>query len=313
MNNKALIILIVFCIALTISTDNFLTGTNLMNIVRQISYSIILGVGFTLTLGAGNLDLSVGAMLGLISMVTCKLSIVEGVPFFVVILVGLVLGAVCGACNGLLAQIFKIPAMITTVATQNIFRGLTYVISKNASVTGLPDAYVYMGQGYVGPIPFPVIIMVVVVIVGYIVLNRTTFGRRCLAVGGNMEAARVSGINVFKIKVLFYVWTGVCAAIAAMVYAGRVASGQVNAGNGMEMDIMAGVVIGGTTIGGGNGEMVGTVIGCLMVQVINNGMNLLHIDTNWQTVAKGLLILIAVILDSQGEQLLTKRLAKKAS
>ncbi len=312
MNNKALIILIVFCLALTIATDKFLTTTNIMNVVRQVSGSIILGVGFTLTLGAGNLDLSVGSMLGLISMVTCKLSIMEGMPFAIVIVLGLLLGAVCGAGNGLIAQIFKIPAMITTVATKNIFQGLTFIISKNTSVTGLPKAYVFLGQGYIGPFPFQILLMIAIVIIGYLVLNRTTFGRHCLCVGGNMEAARVSGINVFKTKVFAYIWMGVMAAISGMVYAGRVASGQVSAGNGMEMDIMAGVVIGGTTIGGGNGKMVGTVIGCLMVQVINNGMNLLNIDTNWQTVAKGLLILIAVILDSQGEQILTKRLAKKA-
>ena len=201
MNNKALIILIVFCLALTIATDKFLTTTNIMNVVRQVSGSIILGVGFTLTLGAGNLDLSVGSMLGLISMVTCKLSIMEGMPFAIVIVLGLLLGAVCGAGNGLIAQIFKIPAMITTVATKNIFQGLTFIISKNTSVTGLPKAYVFLGQGYIGPFPFQILLMIAIVIIGYLVLNRTTFGRHCLCVGGNMEAARVSGINVFKTKV----------------------------------------------------------------------------------------------------------------
>ena len=313
MNNKALIILIVFSIVLSCLTDKFLTSKNLINILRQVSVSIILGVGFTLTLGTGNLDLSVGAMLGLVSMVTCKIAVLRVVPFPVIILLGIAFGAFCGFLNGYLSQTFKIPAMITTVAMKNVFQGLTYIISKNSTVSDLPAAYTNMGQGYVFElIPIPVLIMLAMVILGYVVLNRTTFGRRCLAVGGNSEAARVSGINVKAIKIASFVWMGMCAGLAAMVYAGRVGSGQVSAGNGMEMDIMAGVVIGGTTIGGGNGKIIGTVVGCLMVQVINNGMQLLSIDTNWQVVAKGLLILIAVTLDSQGEQLLVRRMAKKA-
>lgn len=312
MNNKALIILIFFAIFLSVASDNFLTQVNLINVLRQSSVSIIIGIGFTVLLSTGGLDLSVGALVGLIGMITCKMSLVNGMPFGIILVVGVVLGILCGLANGIISTTFVVPAMIVTVATQNVFNGFTYLISDNSAVVGLPDIYINMGQGYLGILPIPVIIMICVVALGWFLLNKTTFGRHCLAVGGNAEAARVSGINVKKVKLLAFSWVSACAALAGMVYAGRVGSGQVSAGSGMEMDIMAGVVIGGTTIGGGNGKMIGTVFGCLMIQVINNGMNLLGIDTNWQVVAKGALILVAVILDSQGEKLIRKTLVKAA-
>lgn len=310
MNNKALVILLLFCVVLSLTTDTFLTPTNLLNVVRQVCVSIILGTGFTVILSTGSLDLSVGAMLGLIGVITANLSKMAGVPFFLVIIVGILVGMGLGMVNGVVSDKFAIPAFIVTLATKNIFTGSTYLITHNKPVIDLPDPYVFLGQGYLGPIPLAIVVMVIIVILGYLLLNKTTLGRHCLAVGGNAEAARVSGVNITKTRIMAYMWMGICAGIAALLYTGRSASAQINAGSGMEMDIIAGVVIGGTTIGGGSGKVVGTVMGCLMVQVINNGMTLLGLDSNWQIVMKGLLILVAVVLDIQGEKLVKARMIR---
>lgn len=310
MNNKALVILLLFCVVLSLSTDTFLTPTNLLNVVRQVCVSIILGAGFTVILSTGSLDLSVGAMLGLIGVITANLSKAAGVPFFLVIVVGVLAGMGLGMVNGVVSDKFAIPAFIVTLATKNVFTGATYLITHNKPVINLPAAFVNLGQGYLGPIPIPIIVMVFIVILGYLLLNKTTLGRHCLAVGGNPEAARVSGVNITKTRIMAYMWMGICAGIAALLYTGRSASAQINAGSGMEMDIIAGVVIGGTTIGGGNGKVIGTVMGCLMVQVINNGMTLLGLDSNWQVVMKGVLILVAVVLDIQGEKLVKARMIR---
>ena len=286
LNNKALIILILFAVILSLTTDTFLTATNLINVLRQASVSIILGVGFTICLATGSLDLSVGALMGMVGMITCKISLIDGMPVAGAIVLGVLLGIVCGLVNGVITTTFAVSAMIVTVATQNVFKGTTYLVSHNSAVIGLPKSLIHLGQGYVGIIPVPVIIMICVVALGYFILNRTTFGRHCLAVGGNEEAARVSGIDVQKVRLASFAFVGGLAAIAGIVYSGRTGSAQVGAGVGTEMDIMAGVVIGGTSIGGGNGKVIGTFFGCMMVQVINNGMNLLGIDTNWQVVVK---------------------------
>ncbi len=213
LNNKALIILILFVIVLSITTDTFLTATNIINVLRQASVSIILGVGFTILLSTGSLDLSVGALMGMVGMITCKISLIDGMPFAAILVAGILLGIVCGLVNGFISTKFAVPAMIVTVATQNIFKGTTYLVSNNSSVIGIPDIYINMGQGYVGAIPVSVIIMAAVVALGYFLLNRTTFGRHCLAVGGNSEAARVSGINVTRVKLLAFAWVSACAAL----------------------------------------------------------------------------------------------------
>ncbi len=311
LDNKALLILIILVLGISIGTKGlFIQQTNVLNVIRQVCASITLGCGFTLILAAGGIDLSVGAMVSLIGIWSAQLSLIDSLPFAVVLILTILIGIGVGAFNGLVVNGLGLPAFVVTIGTKSIFEGITAIVSNNQSVIGIPDAYRFIGQGYVFgslKVPFTIFIMLFMVILTWFIINKTRFGRFCLATGGNAEAARACGVNVKKISTLSYVWMGACASITAMIMTGRSASGQVGAGSGMEMDIIAGVVMGGTSMTGGVARVVGTVFGCLMIGVINNGLNLLQVDANWQKVAKGLLILIAIFLDAYGAKLLAKR------
>lgn len=309
LSNKALIILFLLCVAAALSTPAFLTSRNLMNVVRQISASAILGIGFTLVIASANLDLSVGYMLGMLGVIMGLLSRAN-VPFPLVLLAGLGVGALCGFINGFIGVKFKLPLFIVTLATGQVYRGATQLLSNTSPISGLQESFKVLGQGYIGPIPIPIYIMVFVMLVLYVLLNKTRFGRHAIATGGNKEAARTSGINTDSVTIRVYVIMGICVAIAAMIMTGRAFSAQPAAGQGMEMDAIAAVVIGGTSLSGGTGHIAGTVIGTLIVGVINNMLNLNAVDTNWQLVAKGLLILTAVLLDVISTRYFDKKLRK---
>jgi ribose transport system permease protein len=301
-NNKALMILLILVVLISLVSNIFFTPKNLMNVLRQVCVSAILGIGFTIVLASGNIDLSIGSTLGMCGVVMAMLSKIEGIPFAVVIAVGILLGMAIGALNATIITLFKLPAFIITLAMQSVIKGAMYILARNAPVVGISDSFVWFGQGYVGPIPVPVIVMAIVLFTVWLILNKTVFGRHAIAMGGNLEAARNAGVNIPLIRYGVYIVVGACAAIAGLVMTGRTASGQLSAGSGMEMDAIAAVVIGGTSMAGGAGNVFGSVIGCIIVGVINNSLNLLNVNPNWQIIAKGLLIVIAVLLDSQGEQ-----------
>lgn len=309
LNNKAIIILLLLGVVATCMNPAFISGRNLMNVIRQICASAILGIGFTLVIASANLDLSVGYMLGMLGVIMGLMSRAN-IPFALVLLAGVAVGAFCGFINGFIGVRFQLPLFIVTLATGQVYRGACQLLSNTSPVNGLQDAFKVLGQGYLGPIPVPIYIMAVVGIVLYIVLNKTRFGRHAIATGGNREAARTSGINTGFVTIRIYMIMGVCAAIAAMVMTGRAFSAQPAAGTGMEMDAIAAVVIGGTSLSGGSGRIGGTVVGCLIVGVINNMLNLAGVDSNWQLVAKGLLILAAVLLDVASSNYFTKKLKK---
>ncbi len=311
---KALLILIGLMVVLSIISDVFLTPTNLINVLRQICASTTLGVGFTLVVASGNIDLSVGCMVGMIGTFAALMCTRTSLSAVLVILLSLGIGVLCGLLNGHLISTLKLPFFIATIATMSIFKGANYLACNNSSVTGIPDWFKQIGQGYVGPIPIPVIIMVGMVVLGVILVKKTTFGRNALALGGNREAARVCGVNIKRVQVGVFVFMGLCAAVTALILTGRAASAQTTAGQGMEMDAIAAVVIGGTPLSGGKGRMAGTLIGCLIVGCINNGLNLLNVDSNWQLVAKGILIVVAVVIDvwsAQASERMMKRRAEK--
>lgn len=311
LDNKAVLILLLLCIVATCMNSAFLGGRNIMNVIRQVCASAILGVGFTLVIASANLDLSVGYMLGMIGVIMGLLSRAN-VPFPLVLIAGLAVGALCGFINGFIGVKFKLPLFIVTLATGQVYRGACQLLSNTSPVNGLQNAFKVLGQGYLLGVPIPIYIMVVVGVTLYIVLNKTRFGRHAIATGGNREAARTSGINTDSITIRIYMIMGVCAAIAAMVMTGRAFSAQPAAGQGMEMDAIAAVVIGGTSLSGGAGRIGGTVVGCLIVGVINNMLNLAGVDSNWQLVAKGLLILAAVLLDVASSRYFGKKLKKVA-
>jgi len=313
MGNKAFIIVLFMSVILSFASPVFFGASNILNIIRQVSVSTLLSIGFTIVLSSGNMDLSVGTLLGLCGMVLAKLIKDFKVPIPLAILITLLFAILCGSLNALIITTFRIPFFIVTLATQSIFRGANYLLSQLVPVAGLPDKFLYIGQGYLWGIPVPIFIMLLVVVCVWILMNRTKFGRHILAVGGNQEAARVSGINTKKITYGVYMCGALCTGIAAVVMTSRAASAQVSAGIGMEMDAIAAVVIGGTSMSGGNANVWGTVFGCLIVGIVNNGLNLLGVDSNWQVVAKGVLILFAVIIDTVTARSLASRLNKQAA
>lgn len=305
MDNKALVILVIFVFVVCCLTDDFFSSRNLTNILRQICTSCTLSLGFTLVLSSGMIDLSIGYMLGMIGIATAMMS-VSGVSAPVVIIAALVIGGFCGFLNAFITSMFNLAPFIVTLAMGMVYQGVNLLICRAKSISGLPDWYLFFGTGKVLGIPFPVIVMLVLVIVMAVVMQRTKFGRYALAVGGNRKAARVCGIPTQKIMYAVYIITGICVGMAALLLTGRTASAQTTAGAGMEMDAVAAVVIGGTPMEGGKANVFGTLIGCLLIQVISNSLNLLGVDSNWQKIAKGLVIIVAIILDQQGSRLLDR-------
>lgn len=308
--NKALLILIVVCIFVACLTDKFFTFSNLMNVLRQNCAAIILGVGFTYVVASASIDLSVGTMVSLVGVVTAFASR-TAIPFILVLVLAILFGALLGAANGAIITRFGIQAFIVTLAMQSVFKGVTYLVSSNKAVTNISDEYTFMGQGYIGAVPFQIYFMILILIIGIILMNKTKFGRRVLAIGGNEIAANVCGIDVKKMRFMVHVLMGICVAFAAVLITGRAGSAQPTAGQGMEMDVIAAVVIGGTPLEGGEANVLGTAIGCLIVGVINNGLNLLKVDSNWQIVCKGILILAAVLFDVASHKFLAKGVEKK--
>jgi ribose/xylose/arabinose/galactoside ABC-type transport system permease subunit len=306
LDNKSLVILLIICIAATFLSEHFLTFTNIRNVIRQVVVSAILALGFTLILGSGHIDLSVGCQLGLIGVLMAKVS-KAGVPLPLVLLIGLAIGACTGALNAAAINSFSLPPFIVTLSTASIYKGAVYLISKMTPVSNIPKSFINIGQGYILSIPIPVLIMFVVLIIMWFVVKKTLFGRHAIAMGGNIEAARVCGINVRRVRLAVYSVMGMYAAIAAFVLTGRSASAQVAAGQGMEMNAIAAVVLGGTPMGGGYAYVPNTIVGCLIVGVVANILNLLNVDVNWQEVAKGALILFAIILDSQSNAIKARR------
>lgn len=313
MENKIIFILFLLILGMSLASDAFLTSRNILNVLRQISTSALVGLGFTLVVASGNIDLSVGTMLGLIGVVMAKLSLIPGMPLPVAIIFGLIFGLGLGLFNGFLITYLKLNGFVATLATAMVFKGVNYLVTGNAAVFGLSDTFKIFGQGYVWIIPVPVILMCIMALILTIFLKYSWYGRHIIAIGGNAEGAKAAGIDVEKIKRLAYVIMGLFAGLSALVMTGRLGSAQTTAGQGMEMDAVAAVVLGGTSLYGGKAKVLGTILGCFAVGIINNGLNLAHVDANWQIVVKGLLIIIAIIIDSQSQEFVAKLQAKESS
>ena len=310
---KVFIILIIICAVASVVSPYFLKWSNIFNVIRQISMNGIIAIGFTLVLAEGSIDLSVGSMVGLIGVCTAMLAKLDlPIPYVTLVLIAIAFGIVLGFINGFVVSTLKIPAFIATLATQIAMRGVIYVITNNQHVTSLPDELEFFGQGYVGPIPFPVIILLIVTIIGYFVLKRTKFGRHAIAVGANRDAAHYCGIPVKKTEYGVFIFMGACAGVAALILTGRSGAAQTGAGLNMEMDSIAAVVMGGTPMTGGYGNIIGSIGGSLIIGVISNVLNLTKVDSNWQYIVKGLLIIAAVLLDVQSTRI-KNRLTDKAA
>jgi ribose transport system permease protein len=285
--------LVAVCVLMSFATDNFLSFNNAMNVMRQVSIIGIMAVGMTFVILTGGIDLSVGAVMALGGTITAGL-MVGGLNPSLALLAGLALGLGFGLFNGTLVAFAGMPSIIVTLATMGIARGFALIYSGGYPISGLPGWISWFGAGHVGEIPVPVVIMFFVYFVAWVALERTPFGRYVYAIGGNEQATRLSGVRVSWIKLAVYGIAGVTTAIAAIVLTGRLMSGQPNAGIGFELDAIAAVVLGGTAITGGRGSILGTLIGAMLLGIMNNGLNLMGVDPYVQNVIKGAIILLAI-------------------
>lgn len=304
---QSVLALLIMCIVLSIISDRFLTGENLWNVMRQISVNVVISVGMTLVVLTGGIDLSVGSVLALCGAVTAGLlqsvtqvdsiQITVGFTLFGAVIGGTLIGLFLGWFNGMAVTRFRVPPFVATLAMLTIARGLTMLWTGGFPVTGLGDSMAFIGTGWLLGMPMPVWISAVVVVIAILVTRKTRFGRHMYAVGGNEKAAALSGLKINRIKVIVYSISGALAAIGGIIVTSRLDSAQPNAGTGFELDSIAAVVIGGTSLTGGKGTIMGTVQGALIIGILNNGLVLMNVSPFWQQVIKGMVILLAVVVE----------------
>jgi ribose/xylose/arabinose/galactoside ABC-type transport system permease subunit len=286
---------LVLCLALTLLSDRFLTASNLLNVLRQATINGIIAVGMTYVILTAGIDLSVGSVLALATVVAADL-MQTGLPVPLGMLAGLGVGTLLGAVNGLLIARTGIPPFVVTLGMMTVARGLALTYTQGRPITGLPASFTFLGAGFLGPIPMPIVIFAVVFGVGYFVLARTVFGEWVYALGDNPVAARLAGLPTRRVTALVYVISGFLAALAGLILVARLNSAQPTAGLGFEFDAIAAVVVGGTSFAGGEGGLFGTLLGVLIIQVLNNGLNLLNVSPLWEGVVKGVVIALALLL-----------------
>lgn len=292
-----LIILLLMVIALSIGTDTFLTTRNLINVIRQITFYAMIGLGEMAIIVTGGFDMSAGSIVGLTSILTAMAAQNAELPVLVIVMVAVATGLAVGLFNGGLVAYVGVPPFIATMGSQIICRGLALLISNGRPINGLNEDFTFLGSGSIGPIPIPILFLILTTLITWYMMKYTKTGRHIYAVGGNAQAALVSGIKTKRIRLFVFLFEGVLCAIAGMVLTARVDSGQPSLGEGFEMDAIAGAVIGGVSLSGGVGTIYGVICGSLVIGVLNNGMDLLNINGYWQQIAQGAIIVLAVTLD----------------
>lgn len=291
--------LLVLGAALSILTDRFLSFSNLSNVGQQIAVISIVALGATYVIIAGGIDLSVGSVVALSSVVFALAFSNAGLAWPVAVLAALATGIAVGVVNGLFVTLGRLPAFIATLATLSMARGLALVVSEGRPISGFPDEFRTITSGrIVGDVPVSIGLTIVLFVLGGLALRHTVFGRAVYAVGGSEEVARLSGIRIVRLKVAIYALAGFCAAVGGLVLTSRLNSAQPVAGQGLELDVIAAVVIGGASLSGGQGTAFGTLLGALIIGVLRNGLNLLNVSSFWQQVAVGGVIAAAVMTDT---------------
>lgn len=287
--------LVAVCVAMVFASDSFLSAANLENVLRQVSINAIIGVGMTCVILTGGIDLSVGSVMALSGTLAAGL-LVAGANGAAALAAGIGVGVALGAANGLFVAFAGMPPIIVTLATMGIARGLALIYTGGYPIDGLPDWVRFFGSGKVLGVQMPVLTMLAVYALAWLMLERMPFGRYVYAIGGNEHATRLSGVRVSRVKLAVYTFAGLTSALAALVLTGRLMSGQPNAGGGFELDAIAAVVMGGTSIAGGRGSIVGTLVGALLLGVLNNGLNMIGVNPYVQNVIKGAIILLAIYI-----------------
>ena len=284
----------------SVLSERFFTISNMLIVMRQTSIVAFLAVGMSFVILGAGIDLSVGSVLAFSGAVGA--GVMQNGGIFFGILAGLALGTALGAFNGIVITKLKIPSFIATLAMMAIARGGTLVYTDGRPITGLPSSFAFLGRGYIGNVPFPIILMLIIFILAFIVLKLTRFGRYVYATGGNINAARASGIKVNNVIISTFAISGFLSGLTGMVLASRLNSAQPTAGMGYELDAIAAVVLGGTNLFGGEGELWGTLVGAFIMGILNNGLNMLNVSSFYQQVVKGIVILIAVTVAQSGKK-----------
>ena len=307
-----MVVLLILCIIVSLATDKFLTSGNIISVLRQISINTYIALGMTLIIILGHIDLTVGAVVAMCGTLTVGFIVNQGLPVELAIIGGVLLGVLFGFINGVIVSTFKVPSFIITMAMMNVANGIAYVYSGGQSTRITDGFFISIGTGYLfSLIPLPVLYMILLIIVISFLLVKTRFGVYVYAIGGNREAARLSGIPIRKIEIIVFTLSGLLSAFAGLVLASRMYSGQPSVGSGYEMDAIAACVLGGTSMAGGKGSISGTVLGAMVIGIISNGLNLIGVSSYWQLIVKGIIIATAVILDSQKEKFKRNAIIRK--
>lgn len=305
------VVLLVMILFFAIANKNFLTMSNILNVAKQVSIYGIASVGMTYVILLGGIDLSIGSIISFINIVTAHFMVNMGMNPWLAVIISLVICTLLGFANGWIIAEIKMPPLIVTFASQTILAGFAYIICKGRPISRFDEAFLWIGQGYVGPIPAPIIFMIIAFAIGAFILVKTYFGRYFYALGGNEEAAELSGIRVKRIKYLVYALSGLFAGIAGIVMLSKANTAQPNAGLGYEFDVITCVVLGGVSVNGGSGKISNVIAGVLIIGVLANGMILMNVSAYMQMVVKGLILLVAVGFDCIQQANLLK--AKKAA
>jgi ribose/xylose/arabinose/galactoside ABC-type transport system permease subunit len=282
---------------MSLTSPYFLTVSNLLNIVRQVSLIGLIATGEFFVILTCGIDISAGSIVALTGVLVAGLVAYSGIAIPIAIMCGPAIGAIAGSINGYAVSKRRIPPFIATLGMMQVGRGIAYLYTKGYPITGIPQAFQWLGRGYIGGIPVPVIVLIIVFLAAYVLSTRTKFGRYLYAIGGSEEAARLSGVNVERCKFLAYVLCGALTGLSGTVLLGRLASGDPSTGLNFEFDAITAVVLGGVSINGGEGSMRGVILGTLFIGVLSNGMNLLNVSSYLQMVVKGLTLALAVGID----------------
>lgn len=301
LKSKESAILVLFAVVFIVFarlSDRFATPDNLFNIARQYSELAVVSIGLTVVIVTGGIDISVGSIVGLSSILVGVLAAKLGLNIWLACVLAMIGGLVCGLINGLVVTRLRVQPIVATLAMLSAARGLAWILSGARSLSGFSDAFVALGQTAIGPIPLSVAVALVLVVLGIIVLRYTALGREIYAVGSSEEAARLSGVNVFRIKLFAYALTGMLCGLGGVIMAARLASSVPDAGSGFEFEAITAVVMGGSSLKGGEGSIIGTIIGVAVMGILRNGLNLIGVPNIWQVLFLGVMLILAVMGDN---------------
>jgi len=289
-----------------VAAPNFLSSKNVINILRQVSMFGIVVMGVSFVMIGGGMDLSVGGQMAVVGMLLGYFMVNLKMNMGLAIIIAVIVGCAFGILNGMIAIKLNVAPIIVTLSMMLVLQGVAYLITGGYPITGMPEKFVLIGQGYIGVIPVPVIIFTIFIVFGWVVMNKTYLGRHIYALGGNKEAARLAGINVERLTVLIYAFTGFAASIAAIIMVGRTNASQPGAGSSYPFDCMTAACLGGISIAGGEGKISGVVVGVIILGILDNGLVLMGVNSNFQSVVKGLILLLAVAIDCYQAKLKSK-------